>query len=70
MDKELLKTKIETAFENFKAAIRQHADINKKRADGGWAVGEIANRGKRLCLFYDSILLCGIKFYHIGAIEA
>ena len=43
MDKEIIKQKIETAFVNFKAAIRQHPDINKKRADGGWTVGEIAN---------------------------
>lgn len=43
MDKELLKGKIEKAFENFKTAIRQHPDINKKRADGGWTIGEIAN---------------------------
>lgn len=42
MDKELLKQKIETVFTNFKAAINQHSDINKKRADGGWSVGEIA----------------------------
>lgn len=43
MNKEVIKEKIETAFENFKTAIRQHPDINTKRADGGWTVGEIAN---------------------------
>lgn len=43
MDKELVKTKIEIAFEDLKAAIRQHTDINRKRADGGWTIGEIAN---------------------------
>ena len=43
MDKELLKEKIETAFENFKTAIGKHTDINMKRADGGWTVGEIAD---------------------------
>jgi methyl halide transferase len=43
MDKDLLKEQIHTAFENFKTAIRQHTDINKKRADGGWTVGEIGN---------------------------
>lgn len=43
MDKDLLKGRIHTAFENFKTAIRKHADINKKRADGGWTVGEIGN---------------------------
>lgn len=42
MDKELLKQNIENVFANFKAAINQHKDINKKRADGGWSVGEIA----------------------------
>lgn len=34
---------MEEAFTNFKTAILQHPDINKKRADGGWSVGEIAN---------------------------
>lgn len=43
MNKEVIKERIETAFENFKATIRQHPDINIKRADGGWTVGEIAN---------------------------
>ncbi|NOT93889.1 DinB family protein [Ferruginibacter sp.] len=43
MDKELLKQKIETVFANFKSAIYQHTDINGKRADGGWSVGEIAD---------------------------
>jgi hypothetical protein len=43
MEKELVKEKIQMAFENFKTAILHHSDINKKRADGGWSVGEIAN---------------------------
>jgi hypothetical protein len=43
MDKDLLKRQIHAAFENFKMAIGKHADINKKRADGGWTVGEIGN---------------------------
>ncbi|HEY0678588.1 MAG TPA: DinB family protein [Chitinophagaceae bacterium] len=43
MDKELIKAKIASAFDNFKNAIQQHSDINGKRADGGWSVGEIAN---------------------------
>jgi hypothetical protein len=43
MDKELIRRKIESAFENFKSAIQQHTDINRKRVDGGWNVGEIAN---------------------------
>jgi hypothetical protein len=43
MDKDLIKEKIEGAFANFKSAIRQHSDINKKRADGGWSAGEIAD---------------------------
>lgn len=34
---------MEEAFTNFKTALLQHSDINKKRADGGWSVGEIAN---------------------------
>jgi hypothetical protein len=42
MDKKSLKQNIENAFANFKAAINQHQDINIKRADGGWSVGEIA----------------------------
>jgi uncharacterized damage-inducible protein DinB len=43
MNKELLKETIKTVIENFKTAIQQHGDINIKRADGGWSVGEIAN---------------------------
>lgn len=43
MNKELIKQKIETAFADFKTAIQQHSAINKKRIDGGWSVGEIAN---------------------------
>jgi hypothetical protein len=43
MDKDLIKQKIEVAFANFKTAILQNSDINKKRADGGWSIGEIAN---------------------------
>jgi len=43
MDKVLLEQKIERAFVDFKTAIQQHTDINKKRADGGWSVGEIAD---------------------------
>lgn len=38
MDKDLLKQKIETVFTNFKAAIKQHSDVNKREqmADGVW----------------------------------
>lgn len=43
MDKELLKQNIENAFANFKAAIALHKNINTKRADGGWSVGETGN---------------------------
>ena len=43
MDKELLKQNIENAFANFKAAIALHENINTKRADGGWSVGETGN---------------------------
>lgn len=43
MNKILLKENIETVFKNFQTAILKHMDINKKRADGGWSVGEIAN---------------------------
>jgi DinB superfamily len=43
MDKALIKEKIETVIENFKAAIRDHQNINIKRSDGGWSVGEIAD---------------------------
>ena len=39
----LLKQKMEGVFADFKSAIQQHSDINRKRADGGWTVGEIAN---------------------------
>lgn len=38
-----LKENIEIAFKNFQTAIQKHVDINKKRADGGWSVGEIAD---------------------------
>jgi hypothetical protein len=43
MNKNDLKARIETVFSNFIHAIQQHPDINKKRADGGWSVGQIAN---------------------------
>src|SRR5688572_616485 len=43
MNKNDLKLRIETVFNNFINAIQQHADINKKRADGGWSVGQIGN---------------------------
>jgi len=43
MNKNDLKIRIDTVFNNFIHAIRQHDDINKKRADGGWSVGQIAN---------------------------
>ena len=43
MDRDLIKQKMQQAFTNFKTAILHHSDINKKRADGGWSVGEIAN---------------------------
>ncbi len=43
MNKASVKQGIEKAFEDFKAAVKKHSDINKKRADGGWTVGEIAN---------------------------
>lgn len=42
MDKNAIVQKIETAFANFSSAVAQHDDINCKRADGGWSVGEIA----------------------------
>lgn len=41
MNKELIKKNIEIAFAHFKTAISRHPNINKKRADGGWTVGEI-----------------------------
>jgi hypothetical protein len=41
VDKQLIKEKIAMAFQNFTSAIGAHTDINKKRADGGWSVGEI-----------------------------
>ena len=43
MNKELLKEKIKTVMQDFKSAISAHDDINIKRADGGWSVGEIGN---------------------------
>jgi hypothetical protein len=43
MKKPDLKSRITTVFNNFITAISQHADINKKRADGGWSVGQIAD---------------------------
>ncbi len=43
MNKNHLKLRIETVFNNFIDAIQRHADINKKRADGGWSVGQIGN---------------------------
>ena len=43
MDKDLIIHRMAVAFANFKTAVQQHADINKKRADGGWSVGEIAD---------------------------
>jgi hypothetical protein len=43
MNKQDLKNRIEIAFNNFINAIQQHTDVNKKRADGGWSVGEIAS---------------------------
>jgi len=43
MNKELIKEKLTKVFTNFKEAIGKHSDINRKRADGGWSVGEIGN---------------------------
>jgi hypothetical protein len=43
MNKIDLKLRIETVISNFINAIQQRTDINKKRADGGWSVGEIGN---------------------------
>ncbi|NOT74910.1 MAG: hypothetical protein HOP08_08265 [Cyclobacteriaceae bacterium] len=43
MNKLLLREQIHTAFESFKGAIKGHGDINTKRADGGWTVGEVAD---------------------------
>ena len=43
MDKVNLKLRIETVFDNFINAVQQHADINTKRADGGWSVGQIGS---------------------------
>lgn len=43
IDRTLLQERLETAFENFKAAIARHKDVNRKRPDGGWTVGQIAN---------------------------
>jgi hypothetical protein len=43
MDTNLLKQKITVAFSDFENAIWEHTDINTKRADGGWSVGEIAD---------------------------
>jgi hypothetical protein len=42
MDTNLIRQKIEAEFANFKTAMQKHSDINKKRADDGWSVGEIA----------------------------
>lgn len=43
MDRYLLRKKIEQAFADFKSAIKQHPNINIKRADGGWSISEIAD---------------------------
>jgi hypothetical protein len=43
MNKQDLKNRIEAVFNNFIDAVKKHDDINKKRADGGWTVGEIAD---------------------------
>lgn len=43
MDKNLLKQNITNAFDNFKAEIKKHTDINQKRNDGGWSIGEIGD---------------------------
>jgi hypothetical protein len=43
IDKALLKETLGAAFENFKTAIEHHTNINIKRADGGWTVGEISD---------------------------
>jgi hypothetical protein len=43
MNKNDLKLRIESVFNNFINAIQAHADINKRRADGGWSVGQIGN---------------------------
>lgn len=43
MNKELIKEKLTKVFTDFKEAISNHQDINRKRADGGWSVGEIGN---------------------------
>lgn len=43
MNKRVLAENFKIAFKNFEIAIRKHSDINKKRADGGWSVAEIAD---------------------------
>jgi uncharacterized damage-inducible protein DinB len=43
MNKELIKENLTKAFKNFKEAISKHHDLNSKRADGGWSIGEIGN---------------------------
>lgn len=43
MDKKILKQNITKAFDNFKAEIKKETDINQKRTDGGWSVGEIGD---------------------------
>jgi hypothetical protein len=43
MNQKKLKNGLSTAFHNFRNAIDKHQDINSKRADGGWSVGEIGN---------------------------
>jgi len=43
MDTALISQKVETAFNNFEKSIGKHRDINQKRADGGWSVGEIGD---------------------------
>ncbi|AYB33563.1 DinB family protein [Chryseolinea soli] len=43
MNKNELKLRMETVFDHFIHALQQHDDVNRKRADGGWSVGQIAN---------------------------
>lgn len=43
MNKKKIQDNIETAFSGFTSALHKHSNLNQKRADGGWSVGEIAN---------------------------
>lgn len=43
MNKKEIEKNIKDAFSDFITALQKHDDINRKREDGGWSVGEIAN---------------------------